>query len=84
MLTKTINTKRIYNNKLSIYRQNDREPIDKDFIITKTLQVCQSIEIDRCEIYHQNDRLRKFFVTKKFNSKRILIKQTMINIFDRH
>jgi hypothetical protein len=61
MLIKTINTKRLYNNELSIYRQDDREQINKDFIITKTSRVRQSIEIDRCEIYDQNERLRIFF-----------------------
>ncbi len=84
MLTKTINIKRIYNNELFIDRQDDREQMNKDFITTKTSQVCQSVEIDKCEIYDQNERLRNFFVEKEFSLKRILIKQTMINIFDRH
>ncbi len=85
MLTKTISTKRLYNNELFIYRQDDRERIDKDFIITKTSRVRQLIQINKCEIYNQNKRLRNFFVAKKnlIRSKRILIKQTMINIFDR-
>ncbi len=83
MLIKTINTKRLCNNELFIYRQNNRERIDKDFIITKTSRVRQSIEIDKCEIYDQSERLRDYFVAKKFSSKRILIKQTMINTFDR-
>jgi hypothetical protein len=55
MLIKTINTKRLYNNELFIYRQNDRERIDKDFIITEASRVRQSIEIDRCEIYDQSE-----------------------------
>ncbi len=65
MLTKTISTKQIYNNELSIYRQDDRERIDKDFIITKTSRVRQSIEIDRREIYDQSKRLRNSFVAKR-------------------
>ncbi len=55
MLTKIINTKRLYTNELSIHRQNDRERIDKDFIITEASRVRQSIEIDRCEIYDQSE-----------------------------
>ncbi len=51
MLIKTINTKRIYNNELFIYRQDDRERINKDFIITKSSRVRQSVEIDKYEIY---------------------------------
>jgi hypothetical protein len=84
VLTKTISTKRIYNNELFIYRQDDRERIDKDFIITKASRIRQSIKTDRCEIYDQSEQLRDFFVAKKFSSKRILIKQAMINTFDRH
>ncbi len=55
MLTKRINTKRLYNRKFFIYRQNDSERIDKDFIIIKTSQVHQSVEINKCEIYDQNE-----------------------------
>ncbi len=55
MLTKTISIKRIYNNELSFYRQDDCERIDKDYIITEASRVRQSIEIDRCEIYDQNE-----------------------------
>jgi hypothetical protein len=45
MLIKTINTKRLFFDELSIYRKNDNERIDKDFIITETSKVHQSIEI---------------------------------------
>ncbi len=65
MLIKTINTKRLYNSELFIYRQDDRERIDKDFIITEVSQVRQSVEIDKCEIYDQNERLRIFFGRKR-------------------
>ncbi len=61
MLIKIIDTKRLYNNELFIYRQNDCERIDKDFIITKTSRVHHLIEIDKCEIYDQNEELRNFF-----------------------
>ncbi len=65
MLIKTINTERLYNSELFIYRQDNRERIDKDFVITETSRVRQSIKIDRCEIYDQNERLRNFFVAKR-------------------
>ncbi len=65
MLIKTINTNRIYNNELFISHQDDRERIDKDFVITKISRVRQSIEIDRCKIYDQSERLRNFFVAKR-------------------
>jgi hypothetical protein len=58
MLIKTINTKRLFFNELSIYRKNDNERIDKDFIITKTSKVHQSIEIRRCKISDQSSRMR--------------------------
>jgi hypothetical protein len=81
---KIINTKLLYNNELFIYCQDDRERINKDFVITKTSRVCQSIEIDKCERYDQNEWLINSFVAKKISSKRILTKQAMINTFDRH
>jgi hypothetical protein len=58
MLIKTINTKRLFFDELSIYRKNDNEQIDKDFIITKTSKVHQSIEIRRCRIVDQSHRMR--------------------------
>ncbi len=65
MLIKTISTKQLYNNELFIYRQDDREQIDKDFIITKTSRVRQSVEIERYEIYNQSERLKIFFRRKR-------------------
>jgi hypothetical protein len=65
MLIKTVSTKRLYNSELSIYRQNDRERIDKDFIITEASRVRQSVRIDRCEIYDQSERLKNFFFRQK-------------------
>jgi hypothetical protein len=58
MLIKTINTERLFFNELFIYRKNDNERIDKDFIITKTSKVHQSIEIRRCRICDQSNRMR--------------------------
>ncbi len=51
MLIKTINTKRLFFNELFIYRKNDNEWINKDFIITKTSRIHQWIEIRRCRIF---------------------------------
>jgi hypothetical protein len=57
MLIKTINTKRLFFNELSIYRKNDNERIDKDFIITETSKVYQSIEIRKCRIFDQSNQM---------------------------
>ncbi len=54
MLIKIINTKRLFFNELSIYRKNDNEQINKNFIITETSKVHQLIEIRRCKIFDQN------------------------------
>jgi hypothetical protein len=58
MLIKTINTKRLFFNELFIYRKNDNERIDKDFIITETSRIHQSIEIRRCKIFDSSNRMR--------------------------
>jgi hypothetical protein len=58
MLIQTINTKRLFFNELFIYRKNDNERIDRDFIITETLRIHQSIEIRRCRISDQSNRIR--------------------------
>jgi hypothetical protein len=58
MLIKIVNTKRLFFNELFIYRKNDNERIDKDFIITETSRIHQSIEIRRCRIFDQSSRMR--------------------------
>jgi hypothetical protein len=58
MLIKTVSTKRLFFNELFIYRKNDNEQIDKDFIITETSKVHQSIETRRCRISDQSYRMR--------------------------
>jgi hypothetical protein len=58
MLIKTINTKQLFFNELFIYRKNDNERIDEDFIIIETSKVHQSIEIRRCKISDQSSRMR--------------------------
>ncbi len=69
MLIKTVSTKRLFFNELSIYRKNDNERIDKDFIIIKTLRIHQLIEIRRCRIFDQNNwmRLNKILLTLMTN-----------------
>jgi hypothetical protein len=58
VLIKTINTKRLFFDELFIYRKNDNEQIDKDFIITKTSKIHQLIEIRRCRNVDQSNRMR--------------------------
>jgi hypothetical protein len=58
VLIKTISTERLFFNELSIYRKNDNEQIDKDFIITETSRVYQSIEIRRCRIFDQSSSMQ--------------------------
>jgi hypothetical protein len=58
MLIKTINTKQLFFNEFFIYRKNNNERINKDFIITKTTKVHQSIETRRCRIFDQSNRMQ--------------------------
>jgi hypothetical protein len=78
MLIKTISTKRLFFDELSIYRKNDNKQIDKNFIITETSRIHQLIETRRCRISDQSSRMRlKYsdllnFEFEIFNSKRLL------------
>jgi hypothetical protein len=58
MLIKTVNTERLFFNELFIYRKNDSERINKDFIITETSRVYKSIEIRRCRAFDQSSRMQ--------------------------
>jgi hypothetical protein len=58
MLIKTVNTKRLFFNELSIYRKNDNERINKDFIITETSRVHKSIETRECKAFDQSSRMQ--------------------------
>ncbi len=58
MLTTTVSTERLFLNELSIYRKNDNERINKDFIITETSRIHQSAETRRCRISDQSSRMR--------------------------
>jgi hypothetical protein len=57
MLIKTVDTERLFFNELFIYRKNDNERINKNFIITKTSRVHKLIETRRCKIFDQNNKM---------------------------
>ncbi len=54
MLIKTVNTERLFFNELFIYRKDDNERIDKNFIVTEISKVHQSIKTCRCGISDQS------------------------------
>jgi hypothetical protein len=58
MLIKIISTKRLFFNELSIYRKDDNERINKDFIIIKTSRVHKLIETRRCKAFDQNSKMQ--------------------------
>jgi hypothetical protein len=58
VLIKTVNTERLFFSELFIYRKDDNERIDKDFIITETSKIHQSAETRRCKISDQSNRMR--------------------------
>jgi hypothetical protein len=75
MLIKTINTKELFFNELFIYRKNDNERMNKDFIITKTSRIHQLIETRRCRIFDQSNRMRLKQDSSHINDERDLTKQ---------
>jgi hypothetical protein len=72
MLIKTVNTERLFFNELFIYRKNDNERINNDFIITKTSRVHKSIEIDRCKVFDSSSRMQNI----RMRLKKILLALT--------
>jgi hypothetical protein len=58
MLIKTVSTERLFLNELSIYRKDDSERINKDFIIAETSRVHKSAETRRCRAFDQNSRMQ--------------------------
>jgi hypothetical protein len=58
VLIKTVSIKRLFFNKLFIYRKDDSERINKDFIITETSRVHKSAETRRCKAFDQSSRMR--------------------------
>jgi hypothetical protein len=71
VLIEIVNTERLFFNELFIYRKNDNERINKDFIITKTSKVHQSIETRRCRISDQNSRMRLKKILFALTSKEV-------------
>jgi hypothetical protein len=72
MLITTISTKRLFFNELSIYRKNDNERINKNFIITKTSRVHKSAETRRCKAFDQSNKMRNI----RMRLKKILLALT--------
>ncbi len=58
MLIKTISTEQLFFSELFIYRKDDSERINKDFIITETSRVHKSAETRRCKAFDQSSRMR--------------------------
>jgi hypothetical protein len=58
VLTTTVNTERLSFSELSIYRKDDSERINKDFIITETSRVHKSAETRRCKAFDQSSRMQ--------------------------
>jgi hypothetical protein len=58
MLIKTVSTKRVFFSELFIYRKDDSERINKDFIITETSRVHKSIETRRCKAFDQSSKMQ--------------------------
>jgi hypothetical protein len=72
MLITTVNTKRLFFNELFIYRKNDSERINKNFIITETSRVHKSIETRRCKTFDQSSKMRNI----QMRLKKILLALT--------
>jgi hypothetical protein len=71
VLIKTINTERLSFNELSIYRKDDNERINKDFIITETSRVHKSAETRRCKAFDQSNRMRLKKILFALTSKEV-------------
>jgi hypothetical protein len=71
MLIKTVNTKRLFFSELFIYRKDDSERANKDFIITETSRVHKSTEIRRCKAFDQSNRMRLEKIFLALTSKEV-------------
>jgi hypothetical protein len=58
VLIETISTERLFFSELFIYRKDDSERINKDFIITKTSRVHKLAETRRCRAFDQSSRMQ--------------------------
>jgi hypothetical protein len=71
VLTETVSTERLSLSELFIYRKDDSERVNKDFIITETSKVHQSIETRRCRIFDQSSRMRLKKILLALTSKEV-------------
>jgi hypothetical protein len=71
MLIETVSTERLFFSELFIYRKDDSERINKDFIITETSKVHQSTETRRCRIFDQSSRMRLKKILFALTSKEV-------------
>ncbi len=72
MLIETVSTERLFFSELSIYRKDDSERINKNFIITETSRVHKSIETRRCRTFDQNSKMQNI----RMSLKKILLALT--------
>ncbi len=72
MLITTVSTERLFFNELFIYRKDDSERINKNFIITETSRIHKSIETRRCKAFDQSNRMRNI----RMRLKKILLALT--------
>jgi hypothetical protein len=71
VLTEIISTERLFHSELFIYRKDDSERANKDFIITETSKIHQSIETRRCRISDQSSRMRLKKILFALTSKEV-------------
>jgi hypothetical protein len=72
MLIEIISTERLFLNELFIYRKDDSERVNKDFIITKTSRVHKSTETRWCRAFDQSSRMQNI----RMRLKKILLALT--------
>ncbi len=79
MLIKTISTKRLFFNELFIYRKDDNEQINKNFIITKTSRIHKSIEIRRRKTFNQSNKMQNIRMRLKKILLALISKEVWLN-----
>jgi hypothetical protein len=79
MLIKIISTKRLFFNELFIYRKNDNERINKDFIITETSRVHKLIETRRCKAFDQSSKMQNIRMRLKKILFALISKEVWLN-----
>ncbi len=79
MLIKTINTKRLFINELFIYRKNDNEQINKNFIITETSRIHKLIETRWCKAFDQSNKMQIIWMRLKKILFALISKEVWLN-----